>query len=94
MFRTYVHRLLGQVFRPRLTGRDVIAFVLGVAVPLAIWFAAEEITEFAADLVWTELLAGLALVVLMRAVAAPYDMWRELLIHISELHREMDDKGA
>lgn len=94
MLRTYAHRFLGQVFQPRLTWRDGIAFVLGIAVPLAIWFAAGDLIELAADQVWTELLAGLALVVLMRAVAAPYDMWRELLVHISELYREMDDKGA
>jgi hypothetical protein len=94
MLRTYVYRFLGQVFRPRLTWRDGIAFVLGIAVPMAIWSAADDFIEFAADQVWTELLAGLALVVLMRAVAAPYDMWRELLVYISELHREMDDKGA
>jgi hypothetical protein len=94
MLRAYVQRFLGHVFQPRLTTRDVIAFLFGLAVPLALWFVADEFIQFPADRVWPELLVGLALVVLMRAIAAPYDMWRELLTHVSELHRELDDKGA
>lgn len=94
MLRAYVHRFLGHVFEPRLTARDVIAFAFGLAFPLTIWFVADEFIAFPVERVWPELLAGVALVVLTRAIVAPYDMWRELLMHVSELHREMDDKGA
>jgi hypothetical protein len=91
MLRTYVHRILGHIFCPRLTWRDAFAFLLGVAIPLTVWLTVDEIIEFANELIGWELLAGLGLVILIRAIAAPYDMWRELILHVSELHREMDD---
>jgi hypothetical protein len=89
--RLYLHGLTARVFRSRMTWCDALAFIFGAAVPLTVWFVAGE---FVGDLMWAELLASLGSVVLMRAIIAPYDMWRELILHVKELHREMDDKRA
>jgi hypothetical protein len=93
MLRIFLHGFLARVFRPRVTWRDVFAFMLGVAIPLAFWLVADEFTELAANPVWTELLAGFGLVILVRAVVAPYDMWRELIVQVREMHREIDDRS-
>jgi hypothetical protein len=92
MLWAYTNRFLECVFRPRLTWRDVAAFVLGFMVPLGVWLAKEEAGEFAMSIVSSEFLAGVGVVLLLRLICAPYIIWRELIAYISELHQELDGR--
>jgi hypothetical protein len=92
MLWAYTNRFLACVFRPRLTWRDVAAFVLGFMVPLGVWLTREEAGEFAMNIVSSEFLAGLGVVLLLRLICAPYIIWRELIAYISELHQELDGR--
>jgi hypothetical protein len=90
MLLTYLGRFLVHVLRPQFTWCDSLAFLVGVSLPVITWLVDDAVIEFALDLVGWELLAGLGLILLVRAFAAPYLMWRELMVHVSQLHRELD----
>lgn len=92
MLRAYLRKLFAFVFCSRFTWRDAPGFLLGLAVPLIIWLASGASSESAHEIGSWEILAGIGLVVLLRAVVASYVMWRELTIYVSQLHRELDDK--
>ena len=92
MLWAYVNRILRCVFNPTFTWLDAAGLLLGLLVPPMVWLTGGPIAELAIDVVSWELIAGLVFLMALRAIAAPYLMWRELISYVSDLHRELDSK--
>jgi hypothetical protein len=91
MLWAYLCGLFRCVVRPGFSRRDAVGFIFGMAIPLTAWQLRDEVIESAIDVLDWQLLAGLIVVLLLRAIAAPYVIWKEQIAYISELRQELDD---